>query len=224
MRADALDDRIQYFPLTMSSHRDKELFSIMLSDGSSAASDQEITTPYFYSTRFIASGATAEFTATERSVFFRFAFPKATGSLMLANRNSGNLTLRDGHIVEGEEQFNGMKAYVYGVFGNPVHVAAKRVDEKDHLLISAATKELEFRYGISFISTDHAKANLEQEIASASFEQVKASDRLRWDGTLGRISVQGGTEAHKASQKNNLQQRRDQLEKRDPVPRSVHTR
>jgi len=48
MRADALDDRIDSFPLTISSHRALELFSIMPGDGSPAAYDQEKTTPYYF--------------------------------------------------------------------------------------------------------------------------------------------------------------------------------
>src|SRR3974390_1158873 len=52
LRADAMDDRIASFPLTISSHRMPELFSIMPGDNGAAAYDQEKTTPYYYSTRF----------------------------------------------------------------------------------------------------------------------------------------------------------------------------
>ena len=52
VRTDALDDQIESFPLTISSHRMDELFSIMPGDGEPAAYDQEKTTPYYYSTRF----------------------------------------------------------------------------------------------------------------------------------------------------------------------------
>lgn len=194
MRADARDDRIQSFPLTISSHRDKELFSIMPGDGAPAAYDQEVTTPYFYSTRFPASGITAEFTATERCGFFRFSFPNGNISLVLANRIAGNLTVHEHHIVEGEEQFDGMKAYVYGVFNEPVEATATRTEDKELLLLSANSSMLDFRYGISFISTDQAKRNLQREIASATFEQIKNAGKLRWNNTLGRITVEGGTE------------------------------
>ena len=51
MRKDALDDRIHSFPLTIRSHRNGELFSIMPGDGDPAAYDQETTTPYYYSSR-----------------------------------------------------------------------------------------------------------------------------------------------------------------------------
>lgn len=51
VRADAFADRIDSFPLTISSHRIDELFSIMPGEAvGPAAYDQEKTTPYYYST------------------------------------------------------------------------------------------------------------------------------------------------------------------------------
>ncbi len=197
LREDALDDRIKAFPLTISSHRASELFAIMPGDGTPAAYDQEVTTPYYYSTRFTASGVVTEFTPTERCGYFRFTFPQAKASLELANRVAGDLRLRDGNIVEGEEQFDHMKAYVYGVFSKPVTAATKRIEEKQHLFISSDGGELEFRYGVSFIGTDQAKSNLLHEIPSFNFEKVKSTARTRWNNTLGRITVEGGDEAQR---------------------------
>ncbi len=112
LREDALDDRIKAFPSYHQFSRASELFAIMPGDGTPAAYDQEVTTPYYYSTRFTASGVVTEFTPTERCGYFRFTFPQAKASLELANRVAGDLRLRDGNIVEGEEQFDHMKAYV----------------------------------------------------------------------------------------------------------------
>ena len=197
LREDALDDRIEAFPLTISSHRKSELFGIMPGDGAPAAYDQEVTTPYYYSTRFSASGVITEFTATERCGYFRFTFPHAKASLELANRIAGDMRLHDGNIVEGEEQFDNMKAYVYGVFSKAVAATTKRIDGKQHLLISADDGALEFRYGVSFISTDQAKSNLLHEIPSSKFEMVKSAAKARWNSTLGRIAVEGGDEAQR---------------------------
>jgi len=197
LREDALDDRIEAFPLTISSHRSSELFGIMPGDGASAPYDQEVTTPYYYSTRFSASGVVTEFTATERCGYFRFTFPHGKASLDLGNRIAGDMRLHDGNIVEGEEQFNNMKAYVYGIFNKPVTVTTKRIDEKQHLLIATNSGALEFRYGISFISTEQAKSNLLHEIPSPDFEKVKSAGKARWNSTLGRITVEGGTEAQR---------------------------
>src|SRR5258705_4304626 len=80
VRKDQLDDQIRSFPLTIVSHRLGELFWLMPSDGGPdawdrpAAYDQEMETPYYYSTRFDASLIQTEFTPTAQCGYFRFTF------------------------------------------------------------------------------------------------------------------------------------------------------
>jgi predicted alpha-1,2-mannosidase len=197
VREDALDDRIHSFPLTISSHRISELFSIMPGDGESAAYDQETTTPYYYSARFRESKIVTEFTASERCGYFRFTFPNGKAALMLADRLAGTMEARGGNVVEGEERFEGMKAYMYGEFSAPVRVTPAHQGDKERLAIAADAGKLEFRYGISFVSVEQAKANLEHEIASSGFDAIKASAKARWNERLGQIAVEGGTEAQR---------------------------
>ena len=109
IRKDALSDEIDSFPLTISSHRMHELFSIMPGTPGPAAYDQEKTTPYYYSTRFDTSLIQVEFSPTERCGYFRFTFPKGKAIVSLANRLRGDLRERDGGLA-GEENFDGMKA------------------------------------------------------------------------------------------------------------------
>ncbi len=194
MREDAMDDRIHSFPLTISSYRMNELFSIMPGDGRAAAYDQETTTPYYYAARLRGSGTVAEFTATDRCGYFRFTFPEGKAALVLANRIAGSLQVKGERSVEGEEQFDGMKAYVYGEFSTPVEAKAAREGDKDSIAIAARTQSLDFRYGISFISVEQAQKNLQREIAAADFEAIKARAKARWNETLGQIAVEGGTE------------------------------
>jgi len=195
VRADALDDRIAYFPLTISSHRIQELFSIMPGDGAPASYDQEQTTPYYLSTRLDDSLIRIEFSPTERSGYYRFTFPDAHASVVLANRMEGELHSEGKSIVIGEERFDGMKAYVYGEFNAPVTFAARDSKPGRQITASASsTKSLDFRYGISFISVDQAKKNLQHEIPSWGLEHVKEAARARWNQTLGQIAVEGGTE------------------------------
>jgi hypothetical protein len=73
-RADALDDQIKWFPLTINSHRMQELFSIMPGTGAPAAYDQETTAPYYYSTRFDDSLIRTEFTANRTVWLLSFCF------------------------------------------------------------------------------------------------------------------------------------------------------
>ena len=199
IRSDAFDDRIRSFPLTISSHRINELFSIMPGDDERpAAYDQEKTTPYYYSTRFDESLIRTEFSPTERCGYFRFTFPRGDASVLFANRHTGSLQVQNGSVVTGEESFSNMKAYVYGEFTAPAALKAETKGDKSTVAVSLkGTHVLEFRYGISFISVEQAKKNLRREIPEWSFDRVRDAAKARWNQTLGRITVEGGTEAQR---------------------------
>jgi predicted alpha-1,2-mannosidase len=206
VREDALDDRIQSFPLTISSHRMLELFSIMPGSGAAAAYDQEQTTPYYLSTRFDDSLIRTEVSVTERCGYFRFSFPSSGGSrggsggasVVLANRMDGDLIVRGDRVVEGEERFDGMKAYVYGEFSEPVQFTQERLKAGKRVTATAqATHSLDFRYGISFISVEQAKQNLQHEIPAWGLQRIKDAGKARWNETLGQIAVEGGSLAQR---------------------------
>jgi len=198
IRDDAMDDRIESFPLTINSHRIQELFSIMPGDGKPAAYDQEHTTPYYYSTRFDGSLIRTEFTASERCGYFRFTFPDGKASVVLANRIGGTLTAQGTAALSGEEHFDNMKAYFYGEFSAPVAFRQETFSLHTRFAAQAdRTKLLEFRYGISFISVEQAKANLQHEIPTWGFDTVKDAAKSRWNQVLGQVSVEGGSEAQR---------------------------
>jgi predicted alpha-1,2-mannosidase len=199
IRSDAFDDRIRSFPLTISSHRIDELFGIMPGgDGRPAPYDQEKTTPYYYSTRFDESLIRTEFSPTERCGYFRFTFPHGDVSVVLSNRRTGILQVQNGGVVSGEESFNNMKAFVYGEFSAPVTFKAETKGDQSRVAVSAGgANVIEFRYGISFISIEQAKKNLRREIPEWGFDRIKEAAKARWNKTLGRIVVEGGTEAQR---------------------------
>jgi predicted alpha-1,2-mannosidase len=198
IRADALDDRIASFPLTISSHRQEELFSIMPGSAGSSAYDQEKTTPYYFSTRLDESLIQTEFSATERCGYFRFTFPDGKAAVVIANRMPGELETQGGTVVSGEERFKNMKAFVYGEFSAPVAVKSEKLGERIRVNVSRESERtLEFRYGISFISVEQAKRNLRHEIPAWGFDKVKEDGKARWNQVLGRIAVEGGSEAQR---------------------------
>lgn len=202
VRKDQLDDQISFFPLTLISHRLGELFWIRPCDGDGAwnhpaAYDQEKLTPYYLSTRFDKSLVQTEFTPGAKCGIFRFTFPSDQATVFLANRFPGEVTSAGSNSVTGVEHFQGMAAYMYGEFSAPVQMQTVTESGK-HLTITAADqKVLEFRYGISFISTEQARKNLKGEIADLSFEKVKRHARDRWNEVLGQIEVKGGTPAQR---------------------------
>jgi predicted alpha-1,2-mannosidase len=199
IRADAFDDRIASFPLTISSHRMDELFSIMPGEnGKAAAYDQEKTTPYYYSTRFDESLIRTEFSPTERCGYFRFSFPRGNASVVLSNRQAGSLHGQDSSVMSGEERFSDMRAFVYGEFSAPVTLKVEATGDRSRVTASSpSAHQLEFRYGISFISVEQARKNLQREIPTWGFDRIKEAAKTRWNQALGRIVVEGGTEAQR---------------------------
>jgi predicted alpha-1,2-mannosidase len=197
VRKDQLDDQIRSFPLTIISHRLGELFALLPgASATPAAWDQEVTTPYYYSTRFDESLIRTEFTPAERCGYFRFTFPDGKASVHLANVYPGALQPVGDSAVSGEERFKDMKAYVYGEFSAPVKFTVTG-GEKKRLVAQAGAGALEFRYSISFINVDQAKANLQHEIPAWGFDKIKSAAKDRWNKVLGQVKVEGGTDAQR---------------------------
>ena len=61
----------------------------------------------------------------------------------------------------------------------------------------AAGTEVEVKVGISYTSIENARKNLDAEVGAKSFDKVRSESQARWNEMLGRIRVEGGTEADK---------------------------
>lgn len=55
-------------------------------------------------------------------------------------------------------------------------------------------EQIEVRVGISYVSTENARLNLDSEQGKLSFDEIRQYALERWNSSLGRIRVTGGTE------------------------------
>lgn len=55
-------------------------------------------------------------------------------------------------------------------------------------------EQVEVRIGISFVSMENARLNLETETAGKDFDALHAAARATWNDHLGRVKIEGGTE------------------------------
>jgi len=221
MRADYLDDQISFFPLTIRSHREGVLFGIM--PYASSVNDEtwknrltydhdlETVRPFYYSTYFTDSEILTEFTPGNKTGFYKFTFPHKSKKLVKLQINiGGEWNIISGNSISGEEVFEGMKAYVYGEFnvdGNAslnqqIRVDKRRKTSKEEPVVlfefsKEENKLIEFKYAISFISIEQAKANLYQEIPDWNFDVLKIQGKKAWMDKLDRIQVKGGNEAQR---------------------------
>ncbi|MBM6757167.1 glycoside hydrolase family 92 protein [Bacteroides mediterraneensis] len=58
-------------------------------------------------------------------------------------------------------------------------------------------EQIEVAVGVSFVSMENARQNLEVEQHGAGFDEIHASARKQWNDDLSRITVEGGTKAQK---------------------------
>ena len=126
--------------------------------------------------------------------------------------NSRNGELKcDGNTVSGFQYVDKKtKVYLYaetdktpeksGVLASgTVKYGKSSVEGKDAALTLAFSgqKEIGVRYGISFISTEQARKNLEREINSYDVSAIARIGRNEWNDALGKIQVSGGSENDK---------------------------
>jgi predicted alpha-1,2-mannosidase len=57
--------------------------------------------------------------------------------------------------------------------------------------------EVEVKVGISYTSIENARRNLEAEVGSRTFDEIRNNAHSTWNEALGRIRVEGGTEDDK---------------------------
>lgn len=206
-RQDQLDDQIGNFFLTITSHRLNKVFAFMPVSGQINPGIwgkryeycDEILTPYYYKTGFEDSGNSLEFAPEKRSGYYKLNFVDNAEHYirMLLYNGSGGFNVK-GNVITGKEDFAGMTSYFYAVTDQDVK-NIKYKNNKKAVLIGFGKKkqEISFRYGLSFISIDQAKKNLEKEIPSFDFGKVKNNAHKIWDAALSKINVTGGTDAQK---------------------------
>ncbi|MBN1125383.1 MAG: GH92 family glycosyl hydrolase, partial [Sedimentisphaerales bacterium] len=164
--------------------------------------ENEISTPYYYSVWLEDYDITLEFTPSAKSGYFRIKFPQnASKHVLLQTMQSGGWKQLDQNTMTGVEQFQGMKAFVYGQFNQPFDftAAAPNKDRQNGIVSWSQNTPavIEFKYAISFISDAQAKKNFESEIKKPSFETVKEEAYRAWSKVLNQIQVEGGTEANR---------------------------
>ncbi|MBC7567665.1 MAG: glycoside hydrolase family 92 protein [Pedobacter sp.] len=206
-RADYIDDQISNFPLTVVSHRNGQVFSVKPALSATDKKrmtydhDLEVNRPWYYSTYLVDNDIKVEFTPGKKTGIFKFSFPEKGGQALIFDRYNGGASeykFASDKELTGMETWDGVKIYLYGVFN------ASSSSEKDgnRLLVtfdSKAPKIIEFRYALSFISSDQAKKNYANELKSVTFDQQTKLGETAWSKVINQIQSTGGTDAQKRS-------------------------
>lgn len=214
-RADYTSYKMPGFPLNIISHRSRGVFSITPFTGKPGEIpinityiyDNETITPYSYEVTLCEPGISVRFTPSEKAGFFMFSFNNMVeNGIILRTNGEGELNYSDNKIT-GFDTFNGVKTFLYLEFGEtPQEVLFRQNDTLSELDFASGNRvslyatfnlqgnQLPVRYGISFISQEQAEENLKKSITTWNFDEVALIARNKWNSTLSKIEVEGGTD------------------------------
>lgn len=189
---------------------------------SSFSHDNEIAQPGYYRVKFD-NNIITEMTPTERGAHLRFTFPKGKDAYLVLDGYTKASMVK---IIPEKRMIIGwvnncrwapqnFKNYFVIVFDQPFTAYGTWENHHNTVYADSAEKEgdgagayLQFRKGArvqakvasSYISIDQAELTLNNELGKyKSFDDTrKAADKV-WNDLLGRMKVEGGTEAQKAT-------------------------
>ena len=218
-RGDYTTDQINGLPVIVTSHRGSSAFNISPLSGAQTplvsvrkyAYDKESITPYRYSVYLIDDKIEVDYSLSHQSGIYNLCFEKEGDNYIVVNTRNGKLTANGDGTLTGYQTINRgpTKVYLYleadqkpiseGVLEEgTVNQSTKTIEGVNQAIVFGfEKKEINLRYGISFISSEQAMKNLRREIQTYNVDEVAGKGREIWNETLGKIKVEGDSEEAK---------------------------
>ena len=218
-RADFTGDRLGGLPIIVTNHRERSAFNLCPYQGDESglrpviaySYDREKILPYRYQVYLDNEEINVDFAPSHQSAVYSLTFEKEGPAYLVFNSRNGQLQV-NGNAVSGYQYIDKKtKVFLYaetnqkpvkaGVLSNGSvnynETSVEGTNAAVTLSFGEDVKKLGVRYGISFISEEQAKKNLEREIAAYDVDVVAKIARNDWNDALGKIQVQGGTKDEK---------------------------
>ncbi len=178
----------------------------------------EIASPGYYATKLNDYNILVELTATPRVGFHKYIFPKSENAHIVIDLKHRDMVLDASIAIVGDREIEGKRiskawaeeqhVYFVAQFSKPFKAYGIAINDKIVQDISRAegkniksyvsfttkdNEEILVKVGISAVSIQNARKNLEAEIPQWDFKQVKEQVRQSWKKELGKINIRGGT-------------------------------
>lgn len=216
-RRESTGDEINGLPIVVTSHRGSSAFNISPVKRGNALNaiekysyDNEVIKPYFYSVYLDNENVEVSYAPSHQSAVYEFNFEQGEERTLVINTRNGKLETQ-GNTISGYQIIGkgATKIYVYietqqtptqigGLSDGVIDQSKTSVEGRDQAIaIRFEEKNINLRYGISFISAEQAKKNLEREIDTYEVNQLAKIGRDKWNEVLSKIGVQGGSDDEK---------------------------
>ena len=162
----------------------------------------EYVRPGYYSV-MLASGIRVELTATQRVAFHRYSFPAdATKGYIALNLAQGigwdkmtscKFKQESDKTVTGFRMSEGwakdQRVYFVAEFSEPVQLEENECDTIGIFSVASTSQPLLVKVGISAVSVENARENLQQELPGWNFTSVVAKANADWNRELSKIAI-----------------------------------
>lgn len=207
-RTDYTSDLMRGLPVVVPAHRGG---SPMTFSPTQASGDQlkpvmdysydlERLTPYHWSVYLDEAKIQVAYAPATQSAAYHFRFERDGDAKLIFSGRNGEVKVNADGSVEGYERLgrNETRLYVYALADQPAQTFAYVGGRKNSLALDfGPAREVRLQYGISYISVEQAKKNLQRELQGFDIEPVAEEGRRVWNETLGKIKVEGGREKDK---------------------------
>ena len=162
----------------------------------------EYVRPGYYSV-MLASGIRVELTATQRVAFHRYSFPAdATKGYIALNLAQGigwdkmtscKFKQESDKIITGFRLSEGwakdQRVYFVAEFSEPVQLEENERDTIGIFSVASTNQPLLVKVGISAVSVENARENLQQELPGWNFASVVSKANADWNRELSKIAI-----------------------------------
>ncbi|MCF2446975.1 GH92 family glycosyl hydrolase [Dyadobacter sp. CY345] len=176
--------------------------------GSRFSHNKESSAPGFYQVYLDDYQVNVSLTSTLRSGFHKYEYKDSKSRQILFDLARANNKVSDWkieqlgkNVIKGYQQ-TGEKIFFYAMINTDI----ERLEEKEEgaktgfaivHLKDGSSAPIELKIGLSFVSAENAKQNLEQEIGEKTFELIRSEATQKWENLLSSVQVKGGTEKQK---------------------------
>lgn len=219
-RADYTGDVLSGLPLIITSHRGSSAFNLSPYQGEASgikpviafSYDNEKLKPYHYEVFLDNQLTSVEYAPSNQSAIYQIDFTQKDKPVyLILNSRNGEIKVNK-NVVTGYQQLeNNTRVYIYletenipqksGTWVNNA-INETKTDAQGRnafvvLYYGDQPQKLNLRYGISFISEEQAKANLQRELTHYNVKQLAEKGRNIWNEALGKIKIAGDDETDK---------------------------
>ncbi|MBQ3610578.1 MAG: glycoside hydrolase family 92 protein, partial [Bacteroidaceae bacterium] len=217
-RSDYTSERVNGLPVVVTNHRERSAFNLTPYQGNdlkpvhSYTYDKEKLTPYSFEVELDDNNMGVKYALSHQSAIYNIEFRQEDKPVyVMVNTRMGAIHANAKGISGYQQLSDNTNIYLYiepeqEPIQTGILASGKLVDTQTDAegrnacavwRFADGTRQVNLRYGISFISAEQAKKNLEREQKDYNVDALAETGRDIWNKALSRIQVEGGTEDEK---------------------------